>query len=74
LLVVCPKHNVQVSLLRSLAHLCRAAQAEVVSARVSPGLMGLPAADGLTNARGGPQAMVTLAQREAGALADACER
>lgn len=38
---------------------------------MSPGLVGLPT-DGM--GRGGPQAMITLAQREAGALADACER
>jgi len=70
--------RLKVSLLRSLAHLCRAAQAEVVSALVAP---GLPAADGLALATGmgpgraaGPQAALTLAHREAGNLADACER
>ncbi|KAF5829261.1 Non-repetitive/WGA-negative nucleoporin C-terminal-domain-containing protein [Dunaliella salina] len=70
--------RLKVSLLRSLAHLCRAAQAEVVSALVAPGLAtadGLALATGMGQGRAaGPQAALTLAHREAGNLADACER
>jgi len=80
--------RVKTQLLRSLVHHCRAVQQEVASALVTPGLLppavaaagGVPvgaiAAGAAAPGSGGLFYMSALstAQREAGALADACDR